>query len=104
MNEARVSEGGRVVIPAELREKYGIAIGDTVVWHDDGQTLSLVSRRAAIRRAQQIASRYAQPGISVVDGFLRDKRDEARREDQAATRAVAAAPAPGPGARSRRRA
>jgi AbrB family looped-hinge helix DNA binding protein len=102
MNEARVSEGGRVVIPAELREKYGIAIGDTVVWQDDGVTLSLVSRRAAIRRAQQIASRYVQPGVSVVDGFLRDKRDEARREDQAAARVVAAEPAPG--ARPRRRA
>lgn len=81
MSAARVSEGGRVVIPAELREKYGIGVGDTVVWHDDGEVLTLTSRMAAIRSAQKIFAKYNnKPGVSLVDELIRERRQEAARE------------------------
>ena len=79
MTWAKVSDGGRVVIPAELREKYGIAVGDTLVWTDDEQGLRLESYRASIRRVQAIAAKYKRPGINEVDAFIRDKRKEAAR-------------------------
>ena len=41
MNEVRVSEGGRVVVPASLRQKYGIRVGDTLVWRDGEHGLVL---------------------------------------------------------------
>lgn len=77
---AKVSEGGRVVIPAELRARHGIAIGDSLLWLDDGQGLRLVSPRAALRRAQRVAARYKRQGVDEVDEFLRDKRAEAAHE------------------------
>jgi AbrB family looped-hinge helix DNA binding protein len=81
MVEFKVSGGGRVVIPAELREKHGIQIGDTVVWRDDGDGLRLTSRLAGIRRAQQIVARYKQPGDrSLADELIQDRRAEAKRE------------------------
>ncbi len=80
MSITKVSDGGRVVIPAELREKYGLAVGDTVVWAEDGHGLTLCSQRAAIRRIQDIAAKYKRPGVDEVDEFLRDKRKEAARE------------------------
>jgi AbrB family looped-hinge helix DNA binding protein len=80
MSIAKVSEGGRIVIPAELRSRHGIAIGDALVWMEDEQGLRLVSPRAALRRAQQIAQRYKRKGVSEVDEFIRDKRAEAERE------------------------
>lgn len=80
MSTAKVSEGGRVVIPAELRAKHGIAIGDSLIWVDDPDGLRLVSPRAALRRAQQIAARYKRAGVSEVDDFIRDRRAEAARE------------------------
>ena len=80
MSATKVSEGGRVVIPAEFREKYGLAVGDTVVWAEDSHGLMLYSQRAAIRRVQAIAAKYKRPGVSEVDEFLRDKRLEAARE------------------------
>ena len=80
MSITKVSDGGRVVIPAELREKYGLAVGDTVVWAEDGHGLTLYSQRAAIRRIQDIAAKYKRPGVDEVDEFLRDKRKEAARE------------------------
>jgi AbrB family looped-hinge helix DNA binding protein len=80
MPEFKVSEGGRVVIPAELREKYHIEVGDSVVWRDDGDGLRLFSRRNGIRRAQQVLAKYRRPGESVVDELIRERRDEAARE------------------------
>jgi AbrB family looped-hinge helix DNA binding protein len=80
MPEFKVSEGGRVVIPAELREKYHIEVGDSVVWRDDGDGLRLFSRRNGIRRAQQVLAKYRRPGESAVDELIRERRDEAARE------------------------
>ena len=80
MSTAKVSDGGRVVIPAELRARHGIAVGDSMLWVEDEQGLRLVSPRAALRRAQQIAARYKRKGVSEVDEFLRDRRVEAARE------------------------
>ena len=80
MFQFKVSEGGRVVIPAELRAKHGIEIGDTVAWRDDGDGLRLVSRMAAIRRIQALAAKFKKPGVSVVDELIRERREEAARE------------------------
>ena len=80
MKKVKVSEGGRVVIPAELREKYRIEVGDVVVWQDDGDGPRLLSRRDGIRRAQRILARYKRPGDDIVDELSRDRRDEAARE------------------------
>lgn len=78
--DVKLSEGGRVVVPAALREKYGFAIGDTLVWQDDEDGLRLVSRREGIRRAQKMLAKYKRPGESVVDEFLAERRAEAARE------------------------
>jgi AbrB family looped-hinge helix DNA binding protein len=80
MTEVKVSEGGRVVIPAELREKYRIEVGDIVVWQDDGDGPRLLSRRDGIRRAQRILARYRRAGEDSVDELLRERRDEASHE------------------------
>lgn len=80
MFEVRVSEGRRVVVPAELRQKYGIRVGDTLVWHDGEHGLVLRSRSAGIRRAQAIAAKYRKPGVSVVDELIRERRADAARD------------------------
>jgi bifunctional DNA-binding transcriptional regulator/antitoxin component of YhaV-PrlF toxin-antitoxin module len=80
MNEVRVSEGGRVVVPASLRQKYGIRVGDTLVWRDGEHGLVLQSRSAGIRRAQAIAAKHKKPGVSVVDELIRERRADAARE------------------------
>lgn len=81
MSDAVVSEGGRVVIPAELRAKLGIKVGDRLVWQDEGDRLVLTSRRAALRRAQALVAKYNnKPGVSMVDELIRERREEAARE------------------------
>lgn len=80
MFEVRVSEGGRVVVPAELRQRYGIQVGDTVIWRDGEHGPTLLSRSAGIRRAQAIAAPFRKPGVSVVDELIRERRADAERE------------------------
>jgi bifunctional DNA-binding transcriptional regulator/antitoxin component of YhaV-PrlF toxin-antitoxin module len=81
MGLAKVSEGGGVVIPAEMLEKYGIGVGDTVVWIDNGEQLVLSSMRASIKKAQQLVAKYDQhPESSMVDELIRERRAEAARE------------------------
>jgi len=81
MLEFKVSDGGRVVIPAELREKYGIHVGDTVYWRDEADGLRLTSRMSGIRRAQQLFAIHKQPGCaSMVDEFISERREEAKGE------------------------
>ena len=45
----------------------------------DGE-LRIVSRREGIRKAQAIVARYKQPGVSVVDEFIAERRAEAERD------------------------
>lgn len=80
MPVAKVPDGGRVVIPAELREKYGLTVGDPVVLAENSHGLTRYSQRAAGRRIQAIGAQYKRPGIRKVEEFLGDKRKEAARE------------------------
>lgn len=80
MSEVRVSEGGLVVIPADLRQRYGLPVGDTLYWRDTPDGPLLLSRAAGIRRAQAIAARYKKPGVSIVDELIRERRADAARE------------------------
>ena len=76
----RMSKEGRVLIPAELRHALGLQAEEPLqVYVVDGE-LRIVSRRQGIRRAQAIAAKVRQPGASVVDEFLADKRTAAARE------------------------
>lgn len=69
------------MIPAELRAKFDINIGDRVVWLEDGDRLVLTTRRAQLRRAQAIFSKYQKgPKRSLVDELIRERREEAARE------------------------
>lgn len=80
MTEAVVSEGGRVVIPAELRAKLGISVGDRLIWQEEDGRLVLTTRRAQLRRAQAIFAKYKRPGEDIVESLLRERREEAARE------------------------
>lgn len=81
MAEAIVSEGGRVVIPAELRARHGIRVGDRLVWIDEGDRLVLTTLRASIRSAQRIFATYdSGPKRSLADELIRERRDAAARE------------------------
>lgn len=80
--KAVIGEGGRLVIPAEMRKLMEIGPGDTVSLRIEDGALRVVSPKMALRRIQEIARRLKRPGQSVVDEFLADRREEQRRSDE----------------------
>jgi AbrB family looped-hinge helix DNA binding protein len=78
--KTRITEGGRIVIPAEYRKALGLQVGDEVMLTLDDGELRIMTIEASIRRAQEIVSRYVPEGRSLVDEFIAERRAEAARE------------------------
>lgn len=51
----KISAGGRVVIPAEIRKALNLSEGDTVLWELKDGEARLTTRRAKLERARAIA-------------------------------------------------
>lgn len=78
--KSKVSEGGRVVIPAKLREALGIKIGESVTLRVEGNTLELSTQKEALRRIRELVRKHVPPDVSLVDEFIEERREEARNE------------------------
>jgi AbrB family looped-hinge helix DNA binding protein len=74
---------GRVVIPAPLREELGLRDGDQLIWSVRGSELVATTRRAQLRRAQQIFQQTV-PGDapSLADELIAERRAEAAAADR----------------------
>ena len=83
MNEetrTRVSQNGRVVIPASFRKILGINVGDEVLLRLQDNELRITTQQRRIQRAQRRARRYVKPGTSLVDELLAERREATRNE------------------------
>src|ERR1700734_2853137 len=80
--KVRLGPDGRVVIPAAFREALGLSEGDTLIASIDDGELNLLTRRAAVRRAQAIVRQFVPEGVSLVDELIDDRRREVEREQQ----------------------
>ena len=76
----RLGPGGRVVIPANMREAMGLKQGDALVAKLSGGELTLVTLMGLVRELQTITNKHVPEGVSVVDEFIADRRAEAARE------------------------
>ncbi len=72
---------GRVAIPENLLAAVGLKPGDRVhvALTEDG--LEMFSRKAALDRVHKIARKYVPEGVSIVDDFIAERRQEALAED-----------------------
>ena len=80
MISMKMSEGGRVVVPAEIRQALGLKEGDTVLWELKNGEALLTTRSARLRRAQEMVRKYVPEGVSLVDELIAERRAEAERE------------------------
>lgn len=80
--KVRVAAGGRLVIPAEVRQGLGIQEGDELLltWNEHGARLTTVAQ--TVREIQAAFARYKKPGESVVDEFLAERREDAVKEER----------------------
>jgi AbrB family looped-hinge helix DNA binding protein len=76
----RVSQNGRVVIPAPFRKALGINVGDEVLLRLQDDELRITTQQRRIERAQRRARRYLKRGDSLVDELLAERREAGRNE------------------------
>jgi len=76
----RVGPQGRIVIPAELRRELGLEPGETLIAHVESGRLVLERRGEILDRLRSELREATQPGTSMVDELLAERRREARRE------------------------
>ena len=78
---ARLADGGRLVIPSDLRKALELAIGDEVVMTVHDGVLEVVPQVRAIRRVQEDLAQFKRPGPDIVDVFLKERRAENQMDD-----------------------
>ncbi len=78
----QLGPNGRIVIPAAFREALGLSEGDALIASIDNGELNLLTRRAAVRRAQAIVRQFVPEGVSLVDELIADRRREVEREQR----------------------
>lgn len=83
MIQMKVSDGGRVVIPAEIRQSMGLKEGDMVLWEMRDGVATLTTRLAQLRQAQALVRQYVPEGTPLVDELIADRRAENTRDEAA---------------------
>lgn len=76
----RVADGGRIVIPAEVRRHLGLKVGADLVMTVQDDHATLMNAKAARRRAKQRVSRYLAPGVSLSKQLMAERKQESGRE------------------------
>ena len=76
----RVSQNGRIVIPASYRKALGIDVGDEVVLRLQDNELRITTQQHRVQRAQERSRRYVKRGASLVNELLSERREAAKRE------------------------
>lgn len=78
--KTKVTQGGRIVIPAEMRKQLGIEIGEDVNLSISDGAVRISSRTESLQRLRQLARSVSQKGGSIVDELIAERREEAKHE------------------------
>lgn len=78
--KTRVTEGGRIVIPAKLRQALGIEIGENVTLSVKDNSLQITTQKEALRRLRALVRKHVPEGVSLADELIKERREESARE------------------------
>ena len=77
----RMSSGGRLVVPIDIRRQLGLEEGVSVRLVVENASLTVRTIPESIRSAQAIMAKYVKPGVSVVDELIAERRAAADKGD-----------------------
>jgi AbrB family looped-hinge helix DNA binding protein len=76
----KLGEGRRVVIPAELRQQYGLKPGDSLVLEPSNSGITVRPLDDVIQEVQEYFAAVAPAKVVLSEELLRDRREEAAKE------------------------
>ena len=74
---ARLDSSGRIVLPADVRERLGVSDGDSVLVVEDDVGFRIETADHALQAAQAYFASLVPAGVSLVDELLQERRQEA---------------------------
>jgi AbrB family looped-hinge helix DNA binding protein len=74
---AKVAEGGRILIPADLRRELGLTPGTELTLEAVDGELRVRSLRQALERAQALVRRHVPGDVSLSDELIRERHQAA---------------------------
>ena len=77
---AKLDRAGRLMVPRKFREELGLGEGSELVVRLEDGGLRVETRETALRRMQAYLKQFGKPGKPVVEEFLKERQQEARRE------------------------
>lgn len=77
---SRIGAGGRLVLPAQVRDRLHLDEGSEVVIEVVDDSLRISSLKQTIQEIQTYCRQFIGKEESVVDELIRERREEARRE------------------------
>jgi AbrB family looped-hinge helix DNA binding protein len=80
MVRVRVSEKGRLVIPARFREVLGIEAGDIVELRLEDSGIRVATTQHRLREARRRLKKVFGAGRSLSEELIAERREAARRE------------------------
>jgi bifunctional DNA-binding transcriptional regulator/antitoxin component of YhaV-PrlF toxin-antitoxin module len=73
---------GRLALPKEVIEAWGLKAGSVIMGHLDGEAIELIDGLTAARRVRErFQQRFPPDGTSWADELIADRRRDAARED-----------------------
>jgi AbrB family looped-hinge helix DNA binding protein len=78
--KTRLGSDGRIVLPAVVRRALGLRPGDQLIVDVEGREIRLMTVADAARRAQELVRRYVDPGESLAESLVAERRRESADE------------------------
>jgi bifunctional DNA-binding transcriptional regulator/antitoxin component of YhaV-PrlF toxin-antitoxin module len=74
--KTKLDEGGRIVIPPEYLQALGLEVGDSVILRLEDGEVRIFTPQYAIRKAQELVSKYLPEDRSLSDELIAERRME----------------------------
>ena len=78
--KSTLSENGRVILPAKLRQALNLSSGDQIVFVLEHEELKVIPLKQTIKDFQSLISKLNKDKISLVDSLIASRRREAENE------------------------
>jgi AbrB family looped-hinge helix DNA binding protein len=82
LDKVKLGEGGRLVIPAAMREALGVKPGDEMALEVVDGELLVKSYLSVIKEIQARVQALVPPGVDIVEDFLAERREEQRSDER----------------------
>lgn len=76
----KIGEGGRIVIPSDIRKAMGIDVGDELLVHMENGKLILMTRARAIEYVHEQMGKYSVGERVLSEELIAERREEIRNE------------------------